>query len=369
MSLVKKNKHWWVDIRIDGKRYRQTTGKVLKGDALEVYQEVVNQIKEKLSTPPPAPIKKTFNELEERYLNEHSKINKAPKSFTRDQSSFKHLKAYFGEISLEEMTPARVSEYKAFRRAQKNKKGKLTKPATLSRELEVLRHAFNLAVREWEWVEHSPFEKVRIERVHNQIERWITSEEEKRLQEASPPWLQEIVAFALNTGMRQDEILSLKWPQVDGTRRTVTVLYSKNKGKRTIPVNQTVLAILTAKFGTNDETGYVFPAQSGKKMFARNLLRTYYIARKKAALEDVRFHDLRHTFATRLVQSGVDLYVVKELMGHKTITMTMRYAHHYPESLRHGVDILDGFGQKNTQSGHIVDTLGKKERVTETVTL
>jgi len=60
--------------------------------------------------------------------------------------------------------------------------------------------------------------------------------------------------------------------------------------------------------------------------------------------EDVRFHDLRHSSATRLVQSGVDLYVVKELLGHKTITMTMRYAHHYPESLRHDVDVLDGFG-------------------------
>ncbi|HZV47251.1 MAG TPA: site-specific integrase, partial [Thermodesulfovibrionales bacterium] len=58
-------------------------------------------------------------------------------------------------------------------------------------------------------------------------------------------------------------------------------------------------------------------------------------------LEDVRFHDLRHTFATRLVQAGIDLYVVKELLGHKTITMTMRYAHHNPESLRHGVEVLD----------------------------
>jgi site-specific recombinase XerD len=70
-------------------------------------------------------------------------------------------------------------------------------------------------------------------------------------------------------------------------------------------------------------------------------LRDYYSARKKAKLQDVRFHDLRHTFATRLVQAGVDLYKVKELLGHKTISMTMRYAHHYPESLRSSVEVLD----------------------------
>jgi hypothetical protein len=88
-------------------------------------------------------------------------------------------------------------------------------------------------------------------------------------------------------------------------------------------------------------------------------LRAFYSARKKAGLEDVRFHDLRHTFATRLVQAGVDLYVVKELLGHKSLKMTMRYAHHYPESLRHGVDVLD---RLKDEGGYVLVTVGRQEK-------
>jgi site-specific recombinase XerD len=84
-----------------------------------------------------------------------------------------------------------------------------------------------------------------------------------------------------------------------------------------------------------DISGKVFP------LAVRSLRAAYKQALKKACIEDFRFHDLRHTFATRLVQNGVDLYKVKELLGHKTLTMTTRYAHHYPESLRASVEILD----------------------------
>jgi integrase len=182
-------------------------------------------------------------------------------------------------------------------------------------------------------------------------------EEEQRLLDAALPWLREIIIFALNTGMRQNEILSLKWSQVDLFRRTATLIETKNKEKRTIPINQTVLEILKSKDRVRSISGYVFTSQTGSKLDARNLLRAFYAARKKVGLEDVRFHDLRHTFATRLVQAGVNLYVVKELLGHKSLTMTMRYAHHYPESLRHGVEVLDNDGHKmgteTTETGSV----------------
>ena len=84
-----------------------------------------------------------------------------------------------------------------------------------------------------------------------------------------------------------------------------------------------------------DISGRVFPISGS------SLRQAFDKVTAKTGLEDFRFHDLRHTFATRLVQNGVDLYKVKELLGHKTISMTMRYAHHYPESLRSSIEVLD----------------------------
>ncbi|MBI4400389.1 MAG: tyrosine-type recombinase/integrase, partial [Nitrospirae bacterium] len=89
------------------------------------------------------------------------------------------------------------------------------------------------------------------------------------------------------------------------------------------------------------KTGYVFANQAGNRLDARDLLRAFYAARRKAGIERFRFHDLRHTWATRLIQNGVDLYTVQRLGRWKTITMVMRYAHHYPESLRAGAEVLD----------------------------
>jgi integrase len=134
---------------------------------------------------------------------------------------------------------------------------------------------------------------------------------------------------------------------------------TKNKEKRTIPLNQTVLKLLKDKSRIVSISGYVFVSESGTRIDASNLRRAFNSAEQRAGIEDFRFHDLRHTFATRLVQAGVDLYVVKQLLGHKSITMTMRYAHHYPESLRSGVEVLD----KNYNSATMEKTKDLRQAV------
>jgi len=142
--------------------------------------------------------------------------------------------------------------------------------------------------------------------------------------------------------MRRGEILALTWKGVDLFRRTVTVFHSKNGERRTIPINQTVLSLLKEKSKVRPlKTNLVFHSGAYTRINVHNLRRAFISDLTKAGIEDFRFHDLRHTFATRLVQAGVDLYKVQRLLGHKSPTMTQRYAHHYPESLRDGVEILD----------------------------
>ena len=147
--------------------------------------------------------------------------------------------------------------------------------------------------------------------------------------------------FKLTIPVRQGEILNLKWQDIDFSRRVITVHKTKNKDPKVIPLNNTAIEILSGKSRVVTISGYVFSTQNGTMISRWNLQREFKHALRKAEIENFRFHDLRHTFATRLVQSGIDLYTVSKLLGHRDITTTQRYAHHYPESLRSGVEVLD----------------------------
>src|SRR5208337_4891744 len=127
-------------------------------------------------------------------------------------------------------------------------------------------------IREWGWIENNPVSKVKKEKVNNTIERWLTLDEEKKLLLASPRWLQEIIVFAINTGLRQSEILDMKWSQVDLARRTIIILEQKNRSVDTLPLNETALNVLLEKnqFKVNT-TDLVFPNQENKRIGTSHL--------------------------------------------------------------------------------------------------
>jgi integrase len=261
---------------------------------------------------------------------------KSAKSAVRDRGCLNHLLPVFGNMVLARIAPKLMAGYKTQRRLEQ------AAPATINKELQLVRHAFNLAMREWEWCRENPMHRVTMEPVRNEVDRWLAAEEEDRLLAASSPWLREFIVFALNTGMRQGEILNLQWQDVDFARGTLVVMKSKNGTRRTIPLNSKVYELLAVKqAAAGASKGRVFTTPRGNDLKVRFLVREFFEARDRAGIPDFRFHDLRHTFATRLVQRGIDLYKVQRLLGHKTNHMTQRYAHHSPESLRDGVKVLD----------------------------
>jgi integrase len=333
MGLVKRGTIWWMSFMHHGQQVRRSTGTTDKRLAEAILGQVKVQMVEGRFFEKPTAQQRTVTELLDRYLSEHA-ARRA--NYRREMTSVKTLKVFFGNPMLEQVTPKRIVAYKN----QRYTDG--VKPATINRELATLKKAFNLARREWEWCQDNPVCRVSMERENNTRDRWLTVDEETRLLNAASPWLRELMLFAIHTGMRMGEILGLMWTGVDLFRRTVTVFKSKNGEQRTIPLNQTALALLKHKAGSRSvDTELVFPSNAHTRLNASNISRSLNLALEKAKLTNFHFHDLRHTCATRMVQAGVDLYKVQRLLGHKSPIMTQRYAHHYPESLRAGVEVLD----------------------------
>jgi site-specific recombinase XerD len=144
----------------------------------------------------------------ERYLGEHASRRS---HYRRYVNMVTNLTAHFGNPKLEQVTPKTIVAFKNKRYADG------VTPATINRELALLKKAFNLACREWEWTKDNPVCRVSMERENNTRDRWLTCEEEQRLLAASAPWLQDVIVFAIHTGMRCGEILNLTWAGVDLT--------------------------------------------------------------------------------------------------------------------------------------------------------
>ncbi len=341
MGLYIRGQTWWMSFTYRGRQYRKSTETNDKKVAEKIYYKLRTLIAEGKWFEKSPGEEITFREMINKYLNEHSRINKTPKSYDRDKELANHLNQFFGELMLTEVTPRHIYEYKVVRR----KEG--ASPRTINYELSLMSHAFNLARKEWEWINENPVNKVSREKVNNMRERWLTFEEEERLLKASPGWLQELIIFSLETGLRQGEVLNLQWPQVDLFRKTITILEQKNRAKDVLPLNERALEILKARAKVRHiRTNYVFFNKNGVRFKVSNLHRAFYSALSRASIKNFRWHDLRHTFATRLVQAGVDLYTVQKLGRWKEVKMVQRYAHHYPESLRKGIEVLDEIRRK-----------------------
>ena len=164
-------------------------------------------------------------------------------------------------------------------------------------------------------------------------------EEEHRLLNASPMHLRVLIAFALDTGGRRSELLNLDWRYVDLAHGRIVFVETKNGEDRSIRLSDRALNILLAL--DPKESGPVFTYR-GKAI--KDVKTAYDKARKKAGLEDVRFHDLRHTFASRLVQQGLPLYEVMHMTGHKSMVMVQRYSHLGPEFQERAIVALNRYG-------------------------
>ncbi len=236
------------------------------------------------------------------------------------------------------------------REGDPEERGNPLKVATVNHHLKLLKAIFNRAIKTGK-LTYNPVRAVKLFKENNARTRCLTPDEESRLFEHLPESVKPLVTVALHTGMRQGELLNLRWDDVDFYTGTIRVREAKSGEGRSVTMNSIVRETLQAvrreqiqkareqaKGGREILSPYVFCSHKGR--FLHNLAKDWYPALEAAGIEDFRFHDLRHTFASRLAMAGVDLYTVQRAGGWKTAIMVQRYAHLSPDHMRAAVERL-----------------------------
>ncbi|HJZ64705.1 MAG TPA: tyrosine-type recombinase/integrase, partial [Candidatus Acidoferrum sp.] len=278
-------------------------------------------------------MKITFDEFGKRYL-EHAKANK--RSWLRDEQMYRNLKEFLGsDRQLTDFNPADIEGYKLHRRKE-------VSGSTVNRELALLKRMFNLAI-DWElFRDLNPVRKVKFFREFNTGTRVLSAEEEEKLLRNAAPYLQDLIRFALNTGLRTGEIFSLHWSNVDFEKNILNVFAPKTLKTRCVPINSGARRVLEA-WALGRRSEFVFYNFETGRPFV-DLKTGFARACKKAGIVGVTWHTLRHTFASRLVNRGVDIVTVQQLLGHSAVTVTMRYTHTNLDSKYAAVAKLEAFG-------------------------
>ena len=369
-GIFKRGSVWWL-------RYSDGFGKIIRESAKttnfkEALVKLEDQRKAIRDGKEPEPIKRipnyTFSQLAEEYI----KWCERQRSFRSKKGFIFQLVETFGNIPLKHFTTKLIEQYQTERLQKGNK------PATANRLIATLKHCIHKGYQ-WEMLSEETLKRLRQVKLleeNNRRLRYLSKEECQSLINTCQGNTKAIVITALNTGMRKGEILNLRWDNVDLKHGFILLdqYQTKNSERKELPINDTLRGVLQGLTRRLD-VPHVFydpkigkPYQDVKRSFSTSLRKAevekctncdYQRAKDKThknlehcpqcnsemaiykGIKDFHFHDLRHTFASHLVMAGVDLTTVSRLLGHKSLTMTLRYAHLAPAHMTKALEILD----------------------------
>ncbi len=286
--------------------------------------------------------KHTVADAIDRYLQGLERTN--PKRWREVTPMLEWWKKEVGYCLLADVTKRLLSQkiesLATHKRKLSNGVDKPRSPARVNRYVSTLRHVFTIALNEWEWLESHPLQKIKPLKEPRGRVRYLDEDERARLlsacRESDNPYLYLIVVMALSMGARRDEIMTLRWKDVNFERKSITLHETKNGDRRSIPLTGHALEVLLAHAKVRSiKSDLVFPAPNNpqKPYYIRTSWQT---ALKRAEIKDFRFHDLRHSAASYLAMSGATPNAIAEVLGHKSLQMVKRYAH-LSEAHTHGV--------------------------------
>lgn len=237
---------------------------------------------------------------------------------------FAYWREHLGDSRLDKITPEQIALHRdrllgAACRGHNHARTKPRSAATVRNYLIELSRLFTLAVKELRLMESNPCASVTRPRASTEVVRWLSDDERTALLAACKASdstdLYPFVLFALTTGARKGEIAALEWAQVDLNRRWAVFPLTKNGDARGVPLTAAVCALLSAR------------TRASAKVFPVDITKAWHTAIDRAGIQNFRFHDLRHSCASALVQNGANLAEVATLLGHKGLAMTLRYSH------------------------------------------
>ena len=296
-------------------------------EAVRWAERTTEAIRQRRFQPESEAEQRTMGDLVERYMEEKSPL------LARAKPQRRCLEWWADQLGTDtrlcQITPATIASARD-RLAAGGLSGKdRLSPSSVKRYLTVLGGAFATATKDWHWLEENPCTRVRRPSEPRGRVRFLDKDERHRLlaacEESRVEFLYPLVVMALCTGARRGELLNLKWQDVDLDRGIAIVHHSKNGERRALAITGPAAEVLR-EWGRVRRLGsvFLFPGRRGRATFPRD---AWQAALKTAGIDDFRFHDLRHTFASYLAMSGATLAELAEALGHKTLAMVKRYAH------------------------------------------
>ena len=325
MSLFKRGKTWWIRFTApSGERIRCSAATEDKTQAQEFHDKLkaeawrVSKVGEKP--------KYTWDEAAYKWLMETE--HKA--SHKQDAQQIAWIQQFFRGRLLSKITREMIAEVGEIKRKE-------TSPSTANRYLALIRAILRRATLDWEWIDKAPY--IRLYKEPKRRIRWISPHQVIILLNELPEHLVDLVKFSLSTGLRKRNVTELEWSQVDLLRNVAWIHADQAKGRKSIHVslNSTALAVLEKQMGKHPVRVFTY---NGRPITQTNT-RAWRKALIRAGIEDFRWHDLRHTWASWLAQGGVPLNVIQEMGAWESTEMVKRYAHLAPEQFRKHAEVVD----------------------------
>lgn len=335
MSLFKRGSTWWIRFTTpSGERIRCSAKTDDKAQAQELHDRLKAESWRiaKLGEKP----RRTWDEAAYQWLLEttHKRTHR------QDVAQIAALQPFFSGKYLDQLTREAITKVGEW-------KFKQTSAATANRMLALIRSILRRAALDWEWIDKPPV--IRLYREPKRRVRYLTPEQAITLLNELPEHLADIVRFSLATGLRRSNVTKLEWSQLDLGRRVGWIHADQAKAGKPIHVtlNATALDVLTKQIGKHPTRVFTY---HGTPITQVNT-KAWYKALKRAGIEDFRWHDLRHTWASWLTQQGVPLNVIQEMGAWESADMVRRYAHLAPEQFSRHAKVVDDLLNTNLAQG------------------